>query len=119
MEQDDWTFAARIDELAEVVWTVERVMVDCGAAVSVCPFGCALEIPMSDNSRRATLRTPSEAQIEHAGQKMVEFENGVGGSVKINFEVADVTRPLVAVGELQRRGMMVVLGPHGSFVTRC
>ena len=35
-----------------------------------------------------------------------------------SFEVADVTRPLVAVGELQQRGMVVVTGPHGSFVTR-
>ena len=35
---------------------------------------------------------------------MVEFEHGDCGSLNINFEVADVTRPLVAVGELQRRG---------------
>ena len=38
--------------------------------------------------------------------------------MNLNFEVADVTRPLVAVGELQKRGMTVVMGPHGSFVTR-
>ena len=38
--------------------------------------------------------------------------------MKINLEVADVTRPLVVVGELQMRGMTVVMGPHGSFVTR-
>ena len=29
-----------------------------------------------------------------------------------------MTRPLVAVGELQKRGMTVVTGPHGSFVSR-
>ena len=57
-------------------------------------------------------------QIEHAGQKMIEYEHSEGGSVNVNFEVADVTRRLVAVGGLQRRGMTVVLGPHGSFVTR-
>ena len=38
--------------------------------------------------------------------------------MNVNFEIADVTRRLVAVGGLQRRGMTVVLGPHGSFVTR-
>ena len=78
------------------------------------------------------LRTASGAQIEHAPQKMVEYENSDGGSVNVcdssssgvkkkvnvSFEVADVTRPLVAVGELQKRGMSVVMGPHGSFVTR-
>ena len=37
---------------------------------------------------------------------------------EVNFEVADVTRPLVAVGELQKRGMTVVMGQHRSFVTR-
>ena len=118
IELDDSILAVSFDEHEEVVGSVERVMVDSGAAVSVCPFGCALEIPMSDHSRRATLRTASGAQIEHAGQKMVEFEHDDGGSVNINFEVADVTRPLVAVGQLQRRGMTVVMGPHGSFVTR-
>ena len=51
---------------------------------------------------------------EHAGQKTVEHENGGGGSVKVNFEVVNVTRPLVAVGELQKRGMTVVMGPHAS-----
>ena len=38
----------------------------------------------------------------HASLKTVEFENGDGGSENINFKVAGVTRPLVAVGELQR-----------------
>ena len=81
-------------------------MVESGAAVSICPLG------------RATLRTATGAQIEHAGQKTVEYENSDGGSVNVSFEVADVTKPLVAVGELQKRGMTVVMGPHGSFVTR-
>ena len=107
IELDDWLLAVSFNEHEEVVGSVERV--DSGAAVSVCPFGNAPEIPMSDHSRRATLRTASGAQIEHAGQKMVEFEHGDGGSVNNNFEVADVTRPLVAVGALQRRGTTVVM----------
>ena len=45
------------------------------------------------------LRSPG-AQIDRAGQ--VEYEHGDGGSVNVTFEVDDVTRPLVAVGELQR-----------------
>ena len=73
---------------------------------------------MTDHSRRATLRTATGTQIEHAGQNTVEYENSVRGSVNVSFEVADVTMRLVAVGELQKRGMTVVMGPHGSFVTR-
>ena len=80
-------------------------------AVSVCPLGYPHEILIANSSRNATLRTASGAQIENAGQKIIEYEHDEG-------EVADVTRPLVADGELQRRGMTVVMGPHGGFVTR-
>ena len=76
---------------------------DSGAAVSVCPLGYAPEVQMSNHPRRATLRTASGAQTEHAGQKTVEYENGDGGSANVNFEVAGVTRPSVAVGALQKR----------------
>ena len=118
IELDDSILAVSFDEHEEVVGSVERVMVDSGAAVSVRPFGYAPATPMSDHSRRATLRTASGAQIEHASQKMVEYESGDNGLVNVNIEVADVTRLWVAVGELQKRGMTVVMGPHGSFVTR-
>ena len=118
IELDDWILAVNVEEHEKMVGSIERVMVDSGAAVSVCPLGYAPEIPMTNHSRRATLRTATGAQIEHAGQKTVEYENSDGGSVNVSFEVADVTRPLVAVGELQKRGMTVVMGPHGSFVTR-
>ena len=59
-------------------------MVDSGTAVSVCPLGYAPEIPMTNHS--------TGAQIEHAGQKTVEYENSDGGSVNVIFEVADVKR---------------------------
>ena len=71
--------------------SIERVMVDCGAAVSVSPLGYAPGIPIANSSRNATLRTASGAQIEHGGQKMVEYGHGDGGLVNVNFEVADVT----------------------------
>ena len=107
-----------LDDREEMVGSIERVMVDSGAAVSVCPLGNAPGVPVSGHSRHATLRTASGAQVEHAGQKTVEYEYGDGGLVNVNFAFADVTRPLVAVDELQKRGMTVVMGQHGSFVTR-
>ena len=109
IELDNWILAVNVEENEKMVGSIERVMVDIGAVVSVCPLGYAPEIPMTNHSRRATLRTAT-------GQKTVEYENSDGGSVNVSFEVADVTRPLVAVGELQKRGMTVVMGPHGSFV---
>ena len=94
-----WILAVSLDHHEEMVGSIERVMVDSGAAVSVCPLGCAPEVPMFNH---------------HAGQKEVEYENGDGGLVNVNLKVADVTRPLVAVSESQERGMTVVMGPHGS-----
>ena len=94
-------------------------MVDSGAAVAPCPSRHALEIPMSNHSRRAVLRTASAAQIQRAGQETIEYQNGDGGSVNINFKVADVITPLVTVVELQRLGITVVMGLHRSSVTRC
>ena len=105
VESDDWILAVNVEEHEKMVGSIERVAVDSGAAVSVCPLGYAPEIPMTTHSRHATLRTATGAQIGHAGQKTVEYENSDGGLVNVSFEVADVTRPLVAVGELQKRGM--------------
>ena len=109
IELDYWVLAVNVEEHEKMVGSIERVMVDSGAAVSVCLLGYAPEIPMTNHSRRATLRTATGTQIEHAGQKTVEYENSDGGSVNVSFEVAP--RPLVAVGELQKRGMTVVMGP--------
>ena len=96
IELDDWILAVSLDDQEEMVGSIERVVVE------FCPLGCAPEVPMSNHTRRATLRIASGAQREHADQNTVEYENGDGGSVNVNFEVADVTRPLVAVGELQK-----------------
>ena len=56
IEQDDWILAMSLDDREEMVGTIERVMVDSGAAVSVCPLGYAPEVSMSNYSRRATDR---------------------------------------------------------------
>ena len=67
IELDDWTLAISLDDREEMVGSIERVMVGSGAAVSVCPLGNAPGVPVSGQSRRATLRTASSAQVEHAG----------------------------------------------------
>ena len=65
IELDDWILAVGLDEREEMVGSLERVT-DSGAAVSACPLGYAPEVPMSNHPRRATLRTASGAQMEHA-----------------------------------------------------
>ena len=110
IELDEWILMVNMDDHEAQVGSIERVMVDSGAAVSVCPLGYAPEIPVASQQPKKC----DENRVwstDRARQKMVEFEDADGGLVKVNFEVADVMRPLVAVGELQKRGMTVVLGP--------
>ena len=85
IELDDWIVAVNVEEHEKMVGSIERVMVYSGAAVSVCQLGYALEIPMTNHSRRATLRTTTGAQIEHAGQKTVEYENSDGWVSECQF----------------------------------
>ena len=92
IELDDWILPVSLGDHEEMVGSIERVVVDSADAVSVRPLGYTLEVPMSDHSRGATLRTASDAQMEHARQKTVEHETGDCGSANVNFEVADVTR---------------------------
>ena len=47
IELDDWILAVNVEEYEKMVGSIERVMVDSGAAVSVCPLGYAPEIPMT------------------------------------------------------------------------
>ena len=66
IELDGWILAVSLDDHEEMVGSIERVMVDSEAVVSVCPLGHAPEVPMSNHSRRG-------AQIVHVGQKIVEW----------------------------------------------
>ena len=60
IELDDWILAVDVEEHEMMVGSIERVMVDSGATVSVCPFGYASEIPMTNHSRRATCYRSSD-----------------------------------------------------------
>ena len=46
------------------VGSIERVMLDSGAAVSVCSLGFAPEVQLASRSRNATLRSASGAPIK-------------------------------------------------------
>ena len=74
----------------------------------------------SIGSQRSSLRCERHLQLRQSTQarRWSSSSTVMVALVNINFEVADVTRPLVAGRELQRPGMTVATGPHGSFVTR-
>ena len=59
------------------------------------------------------LRTACGAQNQRADQKTVRHENGDDTLVGIKFKAADVIIPSDAFGELEERGMIVAMDPHG------
>ena len=83
VEVDNWIFAVTADKDQQVD-EIERVMVDSGAACSVCPLGYVPDLPLV--GRRAKgLRTATGAPIKHEGQKKVIYEDAIGNSVHVNF----------------------------------
>ena len=71
---DDWMFTKETLTITQYKWS--RLNECGGTAVSECPLGYVFEVPIANDSRNATLTIASGAQIEHAGQKMLEYEHG-------------------------------------------
>ena len=94
-------------------------MMDSGAAESVGPPSMAPEVPIreSPGSRmnRAYVAAGGE-RIPNMGQKVLTVVTNEGREAKAVYQVAEVTRPLTAVGSTCDRGNVVVYGPHGGCI---
>ena len=74
IELDEWILMVNMDDHEAQVGSIERVVVDSGAAVSVCPLGYAPEIPVASQQ----FKKCDENRVwstDRARQKMVEFED--------------------------------------------
>ena len=100
-------------------WTRIRTVMDSGAAESVGPPSMAPEVPIreSPGSRmnRAYVAAGGE-RIPNMGQKVLTVVTNEGREAKAVYQVAEVTRPLTAVGSTCDRGNVVVYGPHGGCI---
>ena len=61
---------------------------------------------------------PSGKPLRHHGQKDVNFVAEDGQKVTIKFDVANVVRPIVSVGKLQKGGKEVILGKKNCIKER-
>ena len=50
---DDWTIMINAHDHEMQTGSIDRVMVDSGAAVSACPLKYALEIPIANSIRKS------------------------------------------------------------------
>ena len=91
--------------------TVKLLLVDSGSYVHVCPptFMPNVQIRPSD---RKIATTAGGQRLEHYGKKEVTCATWGGFSLKIEFEVMSVKRPILSVGQMSRHGHVVTLGQH-------
>jgi hypothetical protein len=95
-----------------------EAVVDSGAEESVAPKGFfrapVLESPMSRVGGK--YRAANGTRIANLGQQKVHFRTAEGHAVGMEFQVAEVERPLISVAQLTSAGNSVVLGETGGSI---
>ena len=88
-----------------------EITVDSGAEESVWPEGLLREEPTVEGTKKKRFITASGHEMSHCGNKQVKFVQLGGEKVHaMNFEVTEVTKPLVAVRRVVEHGNWVVFG---------
>jgi hypothetical protein len=89
---------------------VVRVTVDSGAAGSVMPpYICPKEETLAPTNVR--YRTASGNFLYNQGTRKIRTQHGV-----FRFGLADVTKPLLSVGEVVAKGHTVVMNADGGYI---
>eukprot|EP00971_Amphidinium_carterae_P002271 44846-Amphidinium_carterae.3 len=90
-----------------------EILVDCGSTETCCGPQHFQSIPVVRSPARA-LKTASGDALKHYGHKHVCFQDGAGSKVEIEFEVCNVTRPILSVGKLVDRNVEVTTELHAA-----
>ena len=97
--------------------TEGNIMIDSGSVIHVFSpaFGqCSGHALRKD--RNLQIHGAGGHNIKHHGQQQIDFVTG-GQKVSVDIEIADVTRPILSVLKLVRRGYCVHFGPGGSLLS--
>lgn len=100
-------------------WTLVWLTVDSGAGASAAPPRLAPQVPVSPSaaSRRGrTFKTASGQEIPDLGQKRLTAQTSEGVAVSMNFAVADVHKPLLAVSEALEKNCVVHFEKGNSYI---
>ena len=101
-------------------WIRLRTVMDSAAAESVGPPSMApgmFPIQESPGSRRGQANIAAgHESIPNLGQQLLNVVTNEGYETQALFQIAEVTRPLTAVGSTCDRGNVVIYGPHGGCV---
>ena len=95
--------------------TKGEIVVDSGAAESVCPWEWAGQFPVKavPRDRQRNFLNASGGQMGHYGEKRVRcgFE-GLSVPVNMTFQVSECRNPLASVARITENGNIVQLGPR-------
>ena len=94
------------------------LMIDSGAARSVCPENHARHVPLSDRKENVQLVGANNGVIETFGDKEVGYTLQDGRNFAVHYTVAKVRRPVVSVSQAVSNGTSWVFSPAGSFMVR-
>ncbi|CAK0847732.1 unnamed protein product [Prorocentrum cordatum] len=103
-------------ESKEIIGINEHwVMVDSGAARSVCPPSHGAHETLRDLSERIRLVGASGDDIPCHGERFVTYTKG-GHKIGVDYKVADVKRPVLGVSQAVDKGTSWVFTPSGSYM---
>ena len=100
-------------------WNKVKVIMDSGAAESVCPRSMAPQFIVHDSiARRAGVYYTSAngGKIMNLGEQHVPVCLSNGARTIATFQVADVSRPLMSVSKLCEMGSRVIFGADGGVI---
>ena len=100
------------DSPADLMALSRQVLFDTEAARSVCPSTFRLDVPI-EPSKEIPLHQAGGTKVAHFGSKFpsMDVENqGIGGA----FDVRNVTKPIVAAGQVTDNGQGVWLSGNGG-----
>ena len=103
-------------------WEEICTVINSGAAVSVAPasVGQAFPVHPSEGSKKGQkFHTASGGAVANMGEKRINVETSEGMPVTLNFQVADVTRPLASVAKICDAGVngnTVVFNSDGGYI---
>ena len=112
-EEEDWIQWVAEDEGVKFLGRGE-IVVDSGAAESVCPRNWAQGFPMKDVAwgKKRNFLNASGGRMEHYGERRVRCGvDGMNSPVNMLFQVTDARNPLASVARITENGSVVQFGP--------
>ncbi len=100
-------------------WTRVKAVPDSGAVMSVAPASMAPGYhvkPSAGSLRGQHFVAASGTEIPNEGEQILPMQSGEGVWTQQRWQLADVTRPLLSVGEECDRNQYVIFGKTGGIV---